>query len=205
MAKRSKQSNGLFDWEIPEAPDPVGLEQLSSGRGVRYQIFGDGRWERVDCLKDPITEALKTVNEIDGQLPIEAAEQTAGTGRARRTHKHIHDWQLACAACALIDLDEFLDKLGDEETRELCGRALTAGRLLALCEVRAKSGLYKGRLRSLKGFRKECMSPEAVRDAIQRIRSEDPNLTKTQAVRRVAAEMGVGERRVWTLLSKAEH
>lgn len=201
MAKRYKRSNGLFDWDVEERKDAAPDSPLALRSAKAYEVLDGEGTSVLDPWKDPIKEALETANAILGPLPPEIGEQTAGTGRGQKTHDLIHFEQLLFALTHL----QSLDRLEEGETRDMCGLALTTGRILALCEVRAKSGLYKGRLRSLKGFRKECMSPEAVRDAIQRIRSEDPNLTKTQAVRRVAAEMGVGERRVWTLLSKAEH
>lgn len=201
MAKRYKRSNGLFDWDVEERKDAAADSPCALRSAKAYEVLDGEGTSTLDPWKDPIKEALETANAIFGPLPPEIGEQTAGTGRGQKTHNLIHFEQLLFALMHL----QVLDRLEEGETRDMCGLALTTGRILALCEVRAKSGLYKGRLRSLKGFRKECMSPEAVRDAIQWIRSEDPNLTKTQAVRRVAAEMGVGERRVWTLLSKAEH
>lgn len=201
MGKRYKRSNGLFDWDVKERKDAAADSPFALRSTKAYEVLDGEGTSVLDPWKDPIKEALETANAIFGPLPPEIGEQTAGTGRGQKTHDLIHFEQLLFALTHL----QVLDRLEEGETRDMCGLALNTGRILAQCEVRAKSGLYAGRLRSLKGFRKEAMPPEAVRDAIEQIRSADPNLTKTQAVRQVAAKMGVGERRVWTLLSKAEH
>lgn len=199
MAKSYKESNGLFDREVSVMSDREFSEWLH-----RYGVqLPNGWWTHKGdggVRGDAITDALERLDAIS-TLPGDIAKQTVGTGRGRRTHQQIQDRECTFVQRVL----RRLDTLEDRQTRELCAAALQAGRALSLCEVRAKSGLYKGRHRSLKGFRKGGIRPEAVRDAIEQIRLADPNLTKTQAVRQVAAEMGVGERRVWTLLSKAEH
>lgn len=204
MAKRYKKSNGLFDAQAGEEPLPDEVAAVRSESQLRLATrMANDPVSVYAPWKDPIKEALETANAIFGPLPPDIGEQTAGTGPGQKTHELIHFEQQLLVLGFLMKLDG----LEDGETRDWAGLALRTGRLLALCEVRAKSGLYKGRLRSRKGLRprEASIDPEAVRDAYERIRSANPHLSKASAVKHVAKRIGCCERSVWDLLPKKKH
>lgn len=197
MARKSyKESDGVFNRTVTMFSGPDALKEMRRITYERGSRRPDGWWGGgSEEIPDWIKIALEAIDKGTLAMPDSLARI--------KTNRH-GDPVGVRQARDLMELRDTLKALDTLEgrTRDLCNRAIGAGRSLMLCEVRATSpaaakklGFDGGRCESTtaRSTASEGLDPE-IWEAVRAYRRQNPNHTFKAAFEHVAKSMRLRSR-----------